>query len=99
MTIQRSLRRKHTAKFKVQAALETIKQEKTLREICSQFSIHPTQARRWKEKALEGLEVIFSDGIKSELRQKNELIEQLYQQIGRLKVEADFLKKKIGLLE
>lgn len=94
-----SLRRKHTAQFKVQVALEVIKQEKTLREICSQFSVHPTQVRRWKEKALEGLEVIFSDGIKSELRKKNELIEQLYLQIGRLKVEGDFLKKKIGLFE
>jgi transposase-like protein len=99
MTIQHSLRRKHTAQFKVQVALEVIKEEKTLREICSQFSIHPTQARRWKEKALEGLEVIFSNGIKSELRQKNELIEQLYQQVGQLKVETDFLKKKMGLIE
>lgn len=94
-----SMRRKHTAQFKVQVALEIIKQEKTLREICSQFSIHPTQARCWKEKAIEGLEVIFSDGIKSELKQKNELIEQLYLQIGKLKVEGDFLKKKIGLFE
>ena len=91
-------RRKHSAKFKSQVALEALKEEKTLREICSQFSIHHTQATRWKRRALEGLETIFANGVKNELAQKDELIRDLYQEIGRLKVEADFLKKKMGLI-
>jgi transposase len=91
-------RRKHSAKFKTQVALEALKEEKTLREICGQFSIHHTQVTRWKKKALEGLEAIFTNGVKNELNRKNELIQALYQQIGRLKVEADFLKKKMGLI-
>ena len=93
-----NVRRQHTAQFKVKAALELIKQEKTVREICSQFAIHPTQARIWKKKAIEGLEVIFSQGVKNKEQKNNELITELYQQIGRLKVESDFLKKKMGLI-
>ena len=93
-----NVRRQHTAQFKVKAALELIKQEKTVREICSQFAIHPTQARIWKKKAIEGLEVIFSQGVKNKEQKNNELIAELYQQIGRLKVESDFLKKKMGLI-
>jgi len=93
-----NVRRQHTAQFKVKAALELIKQEKTVREICFQFAIHPTQARIWKKKAIEGLEVIFSQGVKNKEQKNNELITELYQQIGRLKVESDFLKKKMGLI-
>lgn len=94
----RTPKRKHTAQFKVKVALEMIKGNQTAAQICSQFGIHSTQARRWKEKAVEGLEVIFSNGIKNELTSKNELIDQLYKQVGQLKVESDFLKKKIGLI-
>ena len=93
-----NLRRKHTARFKTNVILELLKEEKTSGQIASQFGIHPTQIRHWKKQALEGLEVIFSNGIKSELVEKNELVEQLYKQIGQLKVETDFLKKKMGII-
>jgi transposase-like protein len=76
-----------------------IKAAETVAQICSKYSLHPTQARHWKDQAVAGLSVIFSDGLKDEVSRKNELIRELYQQIGQLKVEADFLKKKIGLLE
>lgn len=92
-----NLRRKHTARFKTRLVLELLKEEKTSGQIASQFEVHPTQVRHWKKQALEGLELIFSNGVKSELARKDELIEQLYKQIGQLKVEADFLKKKMGL--
>lgn len=94
-----TIRRQHTAQFKVKVALELIKQEKTVREICSQFGIHPTQARNWKKQAIEGLEVIFSEGVPNKEKKNNELIIELYEQIGRLKVESDFLKKKMGLIQ
>ncbi len=94
-----TLRRKHPVSFKVTVALEMIKASETVAQICSKYVIHPTQARHWKDQAVAGLAVIFSDGINNDLDQKNELIRELYQQIGQLKVESDFLKKKIGLLE
>lgn len=93
-----NLRRKHTAVFKVRVILELLKEEKTSGQIASQFGVHPTQVRFWKKQALTGLEEVFAHGYKGELARKDELIEQLYQQIGQLKVESDFLKKKMGLL-
>ena len=93
-----SLRRKHTAIFKTRVILELLKEEKTSGQIASQFEVHPTQVRCWKKQALVGLEEVFTNGIKGELAKKDELIELLYKQIGQLKVEADFLKKKMGLV-
>jgi transposase-like protein len=92
-----TIKHKHTAQFKTQVVLELLKEEKTLSQVCGQFAIHPTQARRWKQKALEGLAVIFSDSIKNDLISKDELIQRLYTQIGQQKVELDWLKKKMGL--
>jgi len=91
-------RRKHSAAFKARVVLELLKEEKTSGQIASQFGVHPTQIRHWKQQALVGLEEVFASGYKGELAQKDELIEQLYKQIGQLKVEKDFLKKKMGLI-
>ena len=54
---------------------------------------HPTQIRRWKKAALEGMTELFRDGKGKEVEEKNLLIEELYREIGRLKVELDWLKK------
>jgi len=75
-----------------------IRTSQTIAQICFKYAIHPTQARHWKDQAVAGLTVIFSDGIKNELTAKNELIRELYQQIGQLKVEGDFLKKRLARL-
>lgn len=93
-----NLRRKHTAQFKTMVVLELLKEEKTSGQIASQFGVHPTQIRHWKKQALAVLEEGFSNGFKGELARKDDLIESLYRQIGRLKVESDFLKKKMGLI-
>ena len=92
-----NLRRKHTAQFKTRVVLELLKEEKTSSQIASHFGVHPTQIRHWKRQALDGIETTFSSRIKKEKFKKEELIEQLYKQIGQLKVETDFLKKKMGL--
>jgi len=89
----RSNKRLHTAAFKAKVALELLRREGELTSVCAQYQIHPTQARRWKRQALEGLELLFSAKRDNELKQKNELIEELYKQIGQLKVEHDWLKK------
>lgn len=95
--MDKSLRRQHSSEFKLQVVLALLKQEKTLSQICSEFRIHPTQAKKWKDKALEGLKTAFeSKGFNQKLLENQQLIDELYKQIGQLKVELDWLKKKIG---
>lgn len=89
-----NIKRKHPTSFKAKIALELIRETETIAQICSKYSIHPSQATAWKKQALDGLGIIFTDKPKAELKEKNELIEELYKQIGQLKVELDWLKKK-----
>lgn len=88
-----SLKRQHTAAFKAKVVLELLQEREDINQICSKYQIHPTQARRWKEVALAGLEAVFSHKQNNVLKQKDELAEELYKQIGQLKVENDWLKK------
>jgi len=95
--MEKSIKRVHSAEFKLSVVLALMKQEKTMSQICSEFRIHSTQARRWKEKALEGMKgSLNSTGVSQKLEDNAELIEELYRQIGKLKVELDWLKKKLG---
>lgn len=94
----KKIRRVHTPSYKTQVVLAMLRGEKTRGEIASEFSIHPTQADKWKQRAVEGLQQLFSEGIKDEAKEREKLIEELYKQIGQLKVEADWLKKKMGLI-
>lgn len=90
-----NIKRRHSAAFKSKVALELLKETASQSAICSRYSIHPTQARRWKDEALAAMQTQFSErGKVSESKEKDELIEELYKQIGQLKVELDWLKKK-----
>jgi transposase-like protein len=93
------IRRVHPPAFKAKVALEAIKEQKTIAELSSMYGIHSTQITKWKKKALEGLNQIFSDGFSIQQKNNDSLTQELYQQIGRLKVEVDFLKKKMGIFE
>jgi len=90
-------RRSFTAEFKARVALEAIKNQHTLQEIASRFEVHPNQVVHWKRRALEALPGVFSKGRVLEQKADEELRDQLYQQIGRLQVELEWLKKKSGL--
>lgn len=92
-----NIRRVHPAAFKAKVALEAIKEQKTISELASMYSIHPTQITKWKKRALDILSQGFSEQKKQQEHNDRELIQELYQQIGRLKVELDFLKKKMGI--
>lgn len=92
-------RRVHTPGFKAKVALEALKEHKTISALTAEFGVHPTQIGRWKTIALSGLEKIFSEKERFDQRARDELIDRLYQQIGKLKVEVDFLKKKMGVFE
>ena len=86
-------RRSHSVDFKSKVALEAIKERKTINEIASEYQVHANQVISWKKQLLSNMDIVFSDGRKT--RQENEDKEaQLYQQIGQLKVELDWVKKK-----
>ena len=88
-----NLRKKHTPSFKAKVALEAIKEQKTSAELASQYQVHPGQIRNWKATAAKGLIDLFSDKRKSRDQDQEELIQELYRQIGQLKVDLDWLKK------
>ena len=90
-------RKRYTSEFKAKVALEAIKGQRTVNEIGARYGLHPNQVSQWKKQALEQLPEVFSDGRARKEKSEEELREQLYQQIGQLKVELDWLKKKSGL--
>lgn len=91
-------RKIYSADFKAKVALAAIKGHQTINEIASTYSVHPNQVAQWKKQALEAIPDSFSQHRAREARSDEELKSQLYQQIGQLKVELDWLKKKAGLL-
>lgn len=92
------IRRVHTSDFKTQVVLAALKGDKTRSEVGSQFGVHPTQVEKWKQKVLSGIPILFTEGKSDVIKERDKLIEELYKQIGQLKVELDWLKKKMGLI-
>jgi len=90
-------RKIHSADFKTRVALAAIKGQHTINEIASQYGVHPTQVMAWKKQALEAIPDSFSARRARHAQDDEGLKAQLYQQIGQLKVELDWLKKKAGL--
>lgn len=92
-------RKQYTAAFKARVAVEAIRGEKTLSQLGSQFKVHPIQIAKWRKSALDQMPELFVDG----RTKKNAVAETgndaLYEEIGRLKVELDWLKKKVGMLD
>ena len=93
-----SIRRQHSSRFKAQVALEAIKNQRTIAEIASECGVHPSQVNKWKKHALDELPSIFSNSHERGQRDNEKLQAELYQQIGQLKVELDWVKKKVGML-
>ena len=90
-------RKHHSAEFKAKVALEAIKGLKTVNEIAGELGVHPTQITHWKKQALEALPTAFSARKSQANKAQDALTAELYQQIGQLTVELDWLKKKSGL--
>jgi transposase-like protein len=91
-------RNHYSVDFKAKVALAAIKGQHTVNEIAATFGVHPHQVVQWKKQALEALPDVFSSRRVREAQSDEALNAQLYQQIGQLKVEVDWLKKKVGLL-
>jgi putative transposase len=91
-------RRRHSAEFKAKVALEAIRGQRTGNEIASAYGVHPVQVAQWKKQALDGLAQLFGDQRAKAAQDDETLRAELYQQIGQLKVELDWVKKKAGPL-
>ena len=91
-------RKTHSAAFKAQVALAALKGDKTVSELASQHQIHPTLIHAWKKQLLAGAEDLFSSPAKAAAVDHETLAAQLYEEIGRLKMELGWAKKKSALL-
>jgi putative transposase len=89
------IKRRHSPAFKAKVAIEALKETRTLSQLASEFALHPTQIRRWRDIVREGLPELFHSNSQLELRQKEKLIQELYCQLGQKTVELDWLKKKL----
>jgi transposase-like protein len=87
-------RKRYSANLKAKVAVEAIKGQKTANEIAAEYEVHPTQIAQWKKQALDGLPDLLSTRASEEAKSEEALIANLYQQIGQLKVQVDWLEKK-----
>ncbi len=89
------MRKTYSPNFKSKVALEAIKGDKTMAEISSIYEVHRVQVQKWKQIALESMSHVFSSNKAKESQDSAKLTDELYKQIGQLKVEVDWLKKKV----
>ena len=87
-------RRQHTAEIKARVALAALRGERTVNEIAAMYGVHPSMIAKWKKQALQELPQVFANRRSAAVRAQEDLTGSLYQEIGRLKVELDWLKKK-----
>ncbi len=91
-----SIRKNYSANFKVKVALAAIKGDRTLAQLASEFGVHTNQIQQWKKRLLSEASSLFSTRRNKAEREGEELQAELYRQIGQLKVELDWLKKRVG---
>jgi transposase-like protein len=87
-------RKSHTAAFKAQVALAALKGDRTVNELAGQFGVHPTLIHGWKKHLLSGAEAVFASGSKVDTTDAEARQSELFEQIGRLKMELEWVKKK-----
>jgi transposase-like protein len=90
-------RKVHTAAFKAQVALAAVRGDRTVNELAAHFGVHPTLIHAWKKQLLAGAEQVFANGAKTTAPSEDKSAER-YEQIGRLKVELDWVKKKAAAI-
>ena len=89
-------RKHYSAEQKAKIAIMALKGQQTVNEIASDFGVHPTQVSQWKKQLLDEAPQAFASGHDRHAEETETLVARLYQEIGQLKVELDWLKKKSG---
>ena len=89
-------RKRHNAGFKAKVALAAIRGDRTIAELASEFGVHPNQIYNWMKQLLDGAASVFEGGASAEGTANEAQVDLLYRQIGQLKVENDFLARKLG---
>ena len=89
-------RKAHSASFKAQVALAAVRGDKTMAELAGLHGVHPTLIHAWKKQLLSGAEEVFQTGVRTSDQDHEELQAKLYEQIGRLQTELEWLKKKVS---
>lgn len=87
-------RKQHSAGWKAKVALAAVKGDWTTSELAAKFQVHPTQVSQWKRELVEGAEGVFGRDRDREFREQETLVADLYEQIGRLQMELEWMKKK-----
>ena len=90
-------RRQHTESFKGQVALEALNGDRTISELASHYEVHPNQIKTWRSHLTHHVGELFTDKRRKKDGDKDQLIAELYQQVGQLTMELDWLKKKSGI--
>ena len=88
-------RKRYSSEFKAKVAVDALKEQKTLSELANQYQIHSVQISTWKKQLLDGSASIFKNSTNNNQKKQQNLEAHLYQEIGRLKIELDWLKKKL----
>ena len=89
-------RRKHSPAFQAKVALEAVKGEETVAQLAARYEVHPGQIQAWKKALVAGASGVFGNGKEQKARSDSALVARLYQEIGQLKVERDFLAERSG---
>jgi putative transposase len=88
-------RQKHSNEFKAKVALEAVKGVHSMSELGAKYRVHPTVISRWKNQLIENACGAFGEGMRERMKSEEEMTAHLYEKIGRLEMENDFLKKKL----
>ena len=91
-----NIKRSHNAAFKQKVAIAAIKQELNQSQISAQYEVHTSQINKWKKEALESIALGFKNKREKQAKESEQIIEELYKQVGRLNMELAWLKKKSG---
>jgi transposase len=93
------IKKNHTNEYKAKVALAALRDDRTTSELASEYGIHPIKIGLWKKTVIQGAPRLFDGGVTSSAKDKEQkaLTEELYGKIGKIEVENDWLKKKLGL--